>query len=508
MKLRAHQLKSIDDMVASFKRGNRRIILCACTAYGKTILGAEVIRRAISKGKNVLWLADRKELIWQAKKRFEDFGIGEYVGVIMSGEESALERQVQIASVMTYARRLKLVDLALNKWLHKADLVIYDECHGSLANVRRGILELYDDKYLIGLSATPGRSDRAAMGEIYQDIIMGATIADLTEMGFLVKVRYFGAKEQPELKGVGVKCGEWEQSELGKRVNKPKLVGDILESWLKIAGGQQTIIFATNVKHSLHIKEVFLKKGINIEHVDAHTPREERLEILEGLQTGRINIVTNCGVYVEGVDVPSASVCVLAKPVRFIGRYIQMCGRVLRPYPGKDEAIIIDHACCVGPPHGHGFLDEPVDWVLDGKDIVPIKKRKPKEKTIITCEYCSTMFTGRICPTCGHEVKGYPKKIESIEAEIVEIGPKQKDKKDKYSTEDKRIIYGMLEYERRRLGKSDKWLLAQYKSMTSVWPIGMNDIGPIEPDAKVLNWLKYQRIRWAKKKSHDKQHAE
>jgi superfamily II DNA or RNA helicase len=499
MELRAYQSRSIIDLLDSFRSGNKRTILCGCTGYGKTIVGAEIIRRSIDKGKNVLWLADRKELIWQARERFDSFGIGERVGVIMAGEDSALEKPVQVASVMTYHRRLQLDDLQWNKWFHKADLIIYDECHGSLATVRKDILKLYKDIYLLGLSATPGRSDKAALGDIYQDIIMGATIRELTDLGFLVPARYFGAKEQPDLKGVNTVMGEWDKKELGKRVDRPKLVGDILENWLRIADGRQTIIFATNVSHSKHIKEVFSRKGINIEHVDAHTPRDERMEILSGLQSGRINVVTNCGVYVEGVDVPSAAVCVLAKPVRFIGRFIQMGGRVLRPYPGKTEAVIIDHACCIGPPHGHGFLDDPIEWTLEGKKIVAKVQTRKKEKTILTCDYCSTLHTGARCPNCGHEIKSYGKKIEALDSELSEIS-RTKDKKEKYKTQEKHRWWSMLEYERRRLGKSDSWLLAQYKSKFGTWPMGVSELGPTEPDQAVKGWLVYQRIRYLKSK--------
>ena len=498
---RPYQVRSIEGIYQSFKSGNRRTILCGCTGYGKTIVGAEICKRALSKGRNVLWLADRKELIWQARDRMNSYGIGDNVGVIMADEESNLGRPIQIASVATYSRRLKLDSLDWNKWFHKADLAIYDECHLSLAPIRKDILKLYHDKYLIGLSATPGRSDKAAMGEIYQDIVMGASIQELTELGFLVPARYYGAKIQPDLKNVPIVMGEYEKKEVGKRVNQPHLVGGILENWLKIADGRQTIIFAQNISHSKNIENEFLKKGINIRHVDAYTPREERIEILAGLNDGSVTAVTNCGVYAEGIDVPAAAICVLAAPVRFIGRYIQKGGRVLRPYPGKTEACIIDHANCVGPPYGHGYLTDPIEWVLEGKVIRPKKPAEKKEPAILTCEYCGTMFRGARCTTCGHEIKGYGKKIKELEAELVEIGPKVK--KEKYTSDDKKRWWQMFEYERRRLGKSESWLKAQYRSKFGVWPSGVSELGPIEPDQAVLGWLKYQRIRWAKSKQRE-----
>lgn len=502
MKLRPYQQRSINDLYASMRSGNRRVILCGCTGYGKTIVGAEIIRRAIDKGSNVLWLADRKELIWQARDRFDEFGIGDHVGVIMAGEEYNLNRSVQIASVMTYHRRLQLNDLRWNEWFHKADLIFYDEAHGSLAKIRRNILNLYKDKYLIGLTATPGRADGAAFGDVYQDIIYGATIGELTELGFLVPARYFGSKLKPDLKGVPIVKGEWQAKASKKRVDKKELVGDILTNWLRIAGGRPSIIFAHGVKHSRHIQKTFQKHGVKIEHVDAHTSKDERQQILESLRNCDIDAVTNDSVYVEGVDVPAASCCVLAKPVRFPGRLIQMGGRVLRSYPGKEDAIIIDHACCFAHPNPHKFLDEPIEWSLEGK---PPKYKKPKkrnEKPILECDVCKAQFRGKRCPSCGTEIKSYGKKIETIEQELKEL---RKPKEKRYTMQDKRRWWGMLEYYRRTKTRADGsryspgWTSHQYKKRFGVWPNGMEGSPLIEPDKEFRNYMAYRAIKWRKK---------
>jgi superfamily II DNA or RNA helicase len=511
MELREHQHDAIAMIYKSIMGGHKHPILCAVTAFGKTIVGAEILRRSIGKGKNVLWLADRKELIWQAIQRFNDFGIGEKVGVIMAGEQSDLSRPVQVASVATYIRRLKLEDLEFNKWYHNADLICYDECHLSLSKTRRKLLQLYDDKYIIGFSATPGRSDKCAMGEIYDDIVMASGIQELTDMNYLVPVRYYGSPLQPDMRGVPIVMGEYDKKETGKRVNKPELVGDILTNWLRIAESRQTIIFAQNRSHSKHIRTVFENKGINIAHIDAYTPRELRQEVLERLNDGSINVVTNCNCYTEGVDVPAASVCVIAKPVKFVGRYLQMGGRILRPYPGKTEGVIIDHAGCVGPPTGHGYLDDPIEWVLHGKEIIAKKKQLKKERILITCDRCcgineltgeeikAAVIRGGICERCGHTIPDLGKKVECIQADLVPIG-KKNEKEPKMNTAEKRRWYGMFAYEQRRLGKNEKWLLAQYKSKTGVWPRNMEDVAPIEPTQDVKNWLTYQRIKWVKSK--------
>jgi len=503
MELRPYQENMIEEARNKIRLGKKKIIIHAATGSGKTIIAAAIVRSAVEKNKNVLFLVHYRELAYQAKERFTEFGIGDEVSIIMSGEDTDHGKPVQIASVQTYGRRLNFDEALYNPWFHNADLVIYDECHSSIAKTRKAILELYkDDAIILGLTATPCRADGRGLGEVYDDIVSCVSVEDLTELGHLVPVIYYGCKEMPDLKNIPIVAGDYNKKILGEMVDHPKLVGDIYDNWARIAIERQTVIFATNVKHSKHIKDLFEKRGIRIEHVDAHTPEEDRRDILNRFASGNVQVVTNVGVYSEGADFPWVSCMVLARPSKSYGRYVQMAGRGLRPYPDKENCIIIDHA---GLVHAHGFLDDDVYWTLDGKEKAWKKKvKRLKEKKIFDCEMCQAQFTGKRCPQCGYEIPDWGKKVLTTEDELEEIG---KNKKPKGTMEEKRLYYGMLEHERRKHSYNPGWSSHKFKEKFGVWPNSFKQVGPILPDEKFLNYMKYQRIKWAKSKDNPKNRA-
>jgi len=171
-----------------------------------------------------------------------------------------------------------------------------------------------------------------------------------------------------------------------------------------------------------------------------------------------------------------------------------MAGRGLRPYPGKANCIIIDHG---GLVNQHGFLEDEVYWTLEGREKAWKKKiDRKREKKPLMCDECGCVFTGPVCPQCGTRIKNYGKKVATTDDELQEL----KNKKPKATREEKEVFFAMLEYERRSRGYAPGWSAHKFKEKMGVWPKGLKDIGPIEPDEKMKNWLTYQRIRWAKRK--------
>lgn len=498
MVLRDYQLDTIERVRQSIRAGNRSIIIQANCGAGKTIMAANIIKNALGKDRKVVFLVHYRQLAYQAMERFTDFGMGDEVGYIMAGEESHLSRPVQIISVQTYGRRLALDDIAFNTWFKQADILIYDEAHASLAPTRKEIISLYKQNAIVlGLTATPCRSDGRPLGDLYDDIVCSSGVSELIDLGFLVPMRYFGAKNYPDLANMGADVmGDYNQKVLGKRVNKPKLVGDILENWLKIAQDRPTVIFATNVKHSIKIKEVFRSKGIAIEHVDARTPTEERVDILRRFKAGDIKVVTNCNVFSEGADFPWASCVVIAKPTKSLARYIQMAGRGLRPYEGKDDCSLIDHA---GVIQRHGFLEEEVEWSLDGQDKAWVKPERKSSKKLVMCKACGLVFEGsNTCPDCGTAVRTFGKKVETVEAELEEITAKKQRKMNKeMSWTQKRQFAGALTWHAQQKGYKKGWIAHAYKSHMGVWPNDkrVKNIPPIKPEGEIKNLLTYILIK-------------
>lgn len=490
--LRDYQTDAENKIRIAMGNGKKSILLHAPTGSGKTAIASDIIKKVHDNGKKALFLANRRELVNQAKTTLESFGLD--CGVIMAGVESKLDAQVQIASVQTYVRRMDLMELQFNKWWHEADLVIVDEAHGSISPSFQKILKSYgDESFVLGLTATPCRTDGRGLGEFYDEIVSTINVAALIEQNYLVPVRYF-TPSTPDLEGIRTVGGDFDKKELGKRVNKTKLVGDIYDNWSRICPDRPTIIFATNVKHSINIAEDFSRNGVSIAHIDAKTSPEEREETLMVLKSGKLQVITNVGILCEGFDFPKASCIILARPTKSLGLYIQMAGRGLRTAEMKQDCILIDHGGCV---ERHGLLEWSREWTLDGKKKAwKTVERDSKEKGMAKCIACHCVYTGTdTCPDCGSQPKTFGEKVETKDADLKELNKKQA------SVADKRIYLGMLKCWVSEKGYSPRMVTAKYKNKFGCWAHhSITDVAPITPDKKFLNQMRHEQIKYAKRK--------
>src|SRR5262249_2944810 len=153
---------------------------------------------------------------------------------------------------------------------------------------------------VVGVTATPCRGDGRGLGGVFQRLIETADIPALQVAGHLAAVVTY-APSRPDLAGVHIRRGDYVEHELETAVNTAKLVGDLLEHWLRLARGRRTVVFCVTVKHSLHVRDRFREAGILAEHIDGTTPIEERDAILRKLARGEIDVITNCAVLTEGV---------------------------------------------------------------------------------------------------------------------------------------------------------------------------------------------------------------
>lgn len=379
-----------------------------------------------------------------------------------------------------------------------ANGILVHNCHSAISPSWQKILQAYGDKmFVIGLTATPCRGDGRGLGEYFDEIISTIDVGELINQGYLVPVRYF-APSTPDLEGIKTVAGDYDKKELGERVNTVKLVGDIYENWAITCPTRPTIIFATNVKHSISIKETFLRNGIKIEHIDAKTPKEERSEALDGLKSGKLQVITNVGILTEGFDFPEASCIVLARPTKSLGLYIQMAGRGLRIAPGKIDLVIMDHAGCLD---NHGRVEWSREWTLDGKERAwkeIEKKDKDDKKKMLKCAVCHAVFEDLIiCPDCQSPLQRFGRKIETEKAELKEIDGK------KATVADKRIFLGMLKHwVPRQKNPNHKRVNGIFKGRFGIWPHhSYADVAPIVPDQEFLNRMKYEAIKFAKSRS-------
>jgi superfamily II DNA or RNA helicase len=340
--LRPYQINIITEIEQAIEACDRRIILVAPTGSGKTVIAAEIAKRAVEQHHYVLFLAHRREIITQTRDKLIANGLSP--GIVQAGLEKELRPQanVQVCSIQTlWARAMRSKTMPLPP----GTVLIIDECHHARARTYQGIIDAYPDAVLYGLTATPCRGDGRGLGNIFSTMIECPQVAELISGGHLVKSRVYAPVPEDIAKGIKTQTGDYVISQLAGRMNTDDLVGDIVTHWHKHGENRPTVVFAVDVAHSVHIRSEFVNAGVRAEHLDGETPQGDRDAILARLRSGETQVVCNCMVLTEGFDCPDIGCIILARPTKQMGLFRQMIGRGLRPAPGKTDLVILDQLC-------------------------------------------------------------------------------------------------------------------------------------------------------------------
>jgi DNA repair protein RadD len=486
--LRAYQEKAVNDL-----EGHRKPLLVAPTGSGKTVISSAVIDRAPNS--HVLFLAHRRELIFQSQEKLKTFGI--QAGVIMAGTPRDTMRRVQVASVQTLHSR----SIRGEEDLPPAQMVIVDEAHHCPAWTYKQIIERYPDSQLIGMTATPIRRDGRGLGGLFDALVETPQVEELIKLGHLVGTKvYAPAAATPNLRGISVQGGDYVVSQLAERVDTPKLIGDIISHWHRHANRRKTVVFATSVAHSRHLQEEFAKSGVRCAHIDGKTPKAERDEVLHMLSSGELELVTNCMVLTEGWDQPDVGCIVLARPTKSMGLYRQMIGRGLRPFEGKDNCLVLDHS---GATLQHGFVEDEMIWTLDedtkATNVKDAAKGSPSDR-LCECPACNALrIAGEACQHCGWEPKRRGEYHVVADGELCHLDRNGKLKPEFYSPIERQGFYQQLAHISAQRGYKPGWAAYKYKEKFGDWPPRQfNSLPPHPPSPEVESWVRHLNIRYAK----------
>jgi superfamily II DNA or RNA helicase len=493
MTLRPYQSKAIEQARDNFKAGVLRQIVYSPTGSGKTEIAIDLIRSAVSKGKRVAFIANRIGLVEQAARRLSQSGLD--VGVIQGDNTRRLDAPVLVCSIQTLARR----------GLPDVDVIVIDESHGVAGSEKyRALLFRNNALPVIGLSATPfaaglGKHYDELGGPLFERMVEAATIRELIDLGFLVDVDIY-APSEPDLSGVRMQknaLGEMDFNEiqLAAAVDKPSLVGDIVAHWKRLGNDLPTVCFAASIPHSKHIAAEFNAAGIPAEHIDCHTEEDERRDILARFSSGQTRVISNCNILTEGFDHPACGVIILARPTRSLTRYIQMAGRALRPYPGKERAILLDHS---GSAVRLGFPTDDLPLELD--DGTPKKAsagQQKEEPTPKKCPFCDYVKPPKVhtCPSCGKE----PERQSEVEVQAGELVKLERGKK-KPTREEKVAFYSeLLGLAAEQNWKNKHRAGCVYKEKFGVFP-RWPEATPTPASDEVRRFVQSRAIRYAKGK--------
>ncbi len=407
LRLRGYQSDLIEQARGYIREGANSILIQAPTGSGKTVLVAKMLKNAAERGYRAWFCVHRRELIAQSVVTLSQ-SAGIEAGIVAAGFPQDRSMPIQVCSIATLRHR--------RKQLRAPSLVIFDEAHHLAAKSWADIFAAYPGAVHIGLTATPERLDGTGLGKWFKHLIVGPSVSQLIEQGYLSNYRLF-APPPPDLAGVHVIAGDYNKRELSAAMSRSTVTGDVITHYRKYAPGKRMVLFAWSIEASKELAARFNTAGIQAEHVDGDTDNATRDLAMARFRDGKTLVLTNVDLFGEGVDVPAIEAVALLRPTQSLTLYLQQVGRGLRPAIGKERAIILDHA---GNCRRFGMPDDARHWTLDGRrdgkianDAAPIKQ----------CPMCYAVMTVSVdvCKHCGYKFQVVSREINEVDGELEEV---------------------------------------------------------------------------------------
>ena len=361
---------------------------------------AEIARRTTANRNRVMFLIHRREVLKQAIDTFKNQGVNP--DLLTAGMVQTLTRRVDK--------------------LPTPNVILVDEAHHALAKSYQKILNKFPKAIVLLFTATPHRTGRQQLDQIADDIIVGQSIYELTEKGFLAPFRYFQPPDDFDSKLLKRGSTGDFTNESMQQAMSTKIFGHIVKQYKRIALGMQAVVYTYSIDSAIKIAAEFNSEGISAVEIDGTTSKEKRAVAVRKFREQEIRIFVNVNLFTEGVDLPNVDCVIMARPTASLALYLQFSMRCLNPRPGK-TAIIIDHA---NNFKSFGYPDDDRDWkkaIISGKQKSKTLLKDPG-MSIVTCDYCfavvkaSEVKDGK-CPICGKPIKVHEAKPVS-DVDLVE----------------------------------------------------------------------------------------
>ena len=438
IQLRDYQKKSEDDLRQAFRIA-QSVLYQLPTGGGKTFVFSYIAASAVAKGRKVLILVHRRELLSQASHSLAKIGLrhtliaqNQHVREIMASHISEyndsfidLSAPIAIASVDTIVRRLHLFS--------GFDLIICDEAHHLTRFNKWGrVVAYFQNAKLLGVTATPIRADGKGLGDKYdgffEALVCGPTMRELIQQKYLLPPVVFSPPSDLDLTGIKIHAGDYAAGELSLRLSKSTITGDAIKTYQKICPGVPAIAFCVSIEEAKRTAAEARAAGIRAFSIDGTMHDNERRGLIQSLAKGQIDWLTSCDLISEGTDIPVVGCGILLRPTKSEGLYLQQVGRILRPSEGQTKAYILDHVGNVGSwvndkfITNHGLPDADREWSLEG-----IKRRgknnnvKNSKHDTTQCAKCLMVYPiSPACPYCGNEpISG--RGVSKVDGELRQI---------------------------------------------------------------------------------------
>jgi superfamily II DNA or RNA helicase len=334
MVLRPYQNEAVSAIRNEWSQGHQKTLLVLPTGTGKTVVFSKVVEEETKDGSNALILAHRGELLDQAsEKLLETSGLD---SALEKAESSSIgsKKRVTVASVQTLSQEKRLTAFAKNHF----KTIVVDEAHHSMSDTYQRILTHFDGANVLGVTATPDRSDQKSLGKYFDSKAYEYSLHQAIREGYLCPVKAQMIPLELDIHSVGVSNGDYAVGEIGSAL-EPYLNQIALEM-LKYCKGRKTLVFLPLIKTSQKFTELLNLHGIRAAEVNGNSV--DRDQILEDFKAGEYDVLCNSMLLTEGFDLPAIDCIIVLRPTKIRSLYQQMVGRGMRLHPGKEELLLLD----------------------------------------------------------------------------------------------------------------------------------------------------------------------
>jgi superfamily II DNA or RNA helicase len=328
MKLRPYQAEAITAAKRAYEGGLRSALITLPTGAGKTVVFASLARDFLPE--RTLVLAHREELLMQAKAKISSIA-GVMPGLEKGRKKSSVDESVVVASVQSLMRGRVIPG-------KRFGLCVIDEAHHAAAPSYRQVLKRLRPRRILGVTATPFRTDQLQLSKVFQSNVYTKTLLDLIEEGYLTDIRVRTLPITVDLSGVRVEQGDYRDDDLGHALEPAmEKLADIVAKEFR---HRKLVTFCPLRETSRQWTEALRRRQLPAAHIDGDSA--DRAKILDAFARNEIRFLSNASLLTEGYDEPSIDTVLILRPTKSRVLFSQMIGRGTRLCPGKDHLLVID----------------------------------------------------------------------------------------------------------------------------------------------------------------------
>ena len=356
MELRPYQQEAKDSIFEQWESVDKTLLVLP-TGCGKTIVFAKVAEECVRRGKRVLIMAHRGELLEQASdKIYKTTGLR---CAVEKAEETCLGSwfRITVGSVQSLQRDKRLSRFPDNYF----DAIIIDEAHHCISDGYQKVLKYFSDAKVLGVTATPDRGDMQNLGQYFETLAYEYTLPKAIREGYLSPIKALTIPLKLDLSGVGIQAGDFKSGKIATALDP--YLEQIASEMEKYCKDRKTVVFLPLIKTSQKFRDILNTHGFQAAEVNGNS--DDRAEVLEAFDRGDYNVLCNSMLLTEGWDCPSVDCIIVLRPTKVRSLYSQMVGRGTRLYPGKTHLLLLDflwhterHELC-----------HPANLVCDNKEV-------------------------------------------------------------------------------------------------------------------------------------------